>query len=52
VCPVGGGTGVQKPNARYARLLRVRSNRPRRHSTDKQRDELEAFHHKEFGPTR
>jgi hypothetical protein len=24
VCPVGGGAGVQKPNHRHARLLRVR----------------------------
>jgi hypothetical protein len=23
VCPVGGGAGVQKPNHRHARLLRV-----------------------------
>jgi hypothetical protein len=42
VCPVGGGAGVQKPNHGHARLLRVRYNRPRRHRTAKQRDELAA----------
>jgi hypothetical protein len=38
-----GGAGVQKPNHRHARLLRVRYNRPRRHRTAKQSDELAAF---------
>jgi hypothetical protein len=39
VCAVGGGAGVQKPNRRDARLLRVRYNRPRRHRTAKQSDD-------------
>src|SRR6266436_205243 len=44
VGPVGGGAGVQNPNYRHARLLRVRYNRPRRHRTAEQRDELAPLH--------
>jgi hypothetical protein len=44
VGPIGGGAGVQKPDHRHARLLRVRYNRPSRNRAAEQAEKFAPPH--------